>query len=193
MSRGTPSFATALVAFACASGTSAAAEPVRADRLVLDTKAHRLTLYRGRRVLRRYTVGLASKGLGKRRRGDRQTPVGRYRLFAGRASRRFLRFLPVSYPNAEDARRGLERGLITRAQHDAIVRATSKGRMPPQNTKLGGAIGIHGLGQTFSWLPGFLQPLHRVYDGTAGCILLTDDEVRDLERRYEAGAVLVIR
>lgn len=183
-------------------GTAAACAPAlaqsnttaeaRADRLVLDVDAHTLTLYRGQTRLDTYSVGLGSAGVGKRKRGDQRTPLGTYRLFRGRPSK-FHRFLPVSYPNATDAARGLQSGLLTRAQHDAIVDATRRGRMPPQNTALGGAIGIHGLGRSFAMLPRSLQGLHRLFDGTAGCVLVTDDEVDRLAQSYVDGAALVIR
>ena len=48
-----------------------------------------------------------------------------------------------SYPNIEDAERGLRTGLITRAQHDQIVGAI-KEKPVRSYTPLGGLIYIHG-------------------------------------------------
>ncbi|MDF1562534.1 MAG: L,D-transpeptidase [Deltaproteobacteria bacterium] len=169
------------------------APPRLADRLVLDTRESTLTLYEGETRLQRYRVGLGRGGLGKERRGDGKTPLGRYRLMRGRASKSYLRFLPVSYPGVHDAKRGLKSGLIDQATHDRILAAHAKGAMPPQGTKLGGAIGIHGYGQKLSYVPKGLQVFHRFIDGTLGCVLLSDREVQDLEKRYVPGATLIIR
>jgi len=164
--------------------------PRRGDRVVIELKERTLSVFQGEMLLRRFPISLAQGGAGKWKRGDGKNPVGSYRLMKGRASQ-FHRFLPVSYPNAEDARRGLEAGLITPAQAEAILRATRAGRMPPQDTALGGAIGVHGLGRRFPLGP--LQRLHRLFNASEGCFVLTDEEVVELERLYAPGAVLEIR
>lgn len=166
--------------------------PERGDRVVIDTRRHRLTVMAGERVLRTFRVGLAAGGVGKQRRGDRKNPVGTYRLMAGRPSK-FHRFLPISYPGPADARRGLAEGLITPEQAEAILAAHRAGRMPPQDTRLGGQIGIHGIGSALGVRLEPLQALHRLVDGSEGCFVLTDEEVVELERLYSPGAVLEIR
>ena len=74
--------------------------------------------------------------------------------------------LGLSYPDVEDAARGLRDGLISREHHDLIVAAIGKGSRPPWKTALGGEIMIHGA--------------NNGRDGTAGCIALEDDEIREL-------------
>lgn len=178
----------------CAKKPAAPEAPAaRADRLVLDTDKHELALYAGDEHLHTFRVGLGSAEPGKTHRGDHATPIGTYRLMAGRNSSNFYRFLPVSYPNERDAQRGLREGLITQAQYDAIVSATRRGVLPPQNTALGGAIGVHGYGQKLSGIPKKMQVFHRFIDATQGCILLSDAEIDELETMYEPGAVLEIR
>ena len=164
----------------------------RGDRIVIDTRARTLTVFAGKVELRRFPISLAVEGVGKVKRGDRRNPVGTYRLMKGRPSK-FHRFLPVSYPNEKDAERGLALKLITRAQADAIVSTTREGRMPPQNTALGGAIGVHGIGNAAGFDLGPLQALHRFVNVSLGCFMLTDAEVDELERLYVPGAVLEIR
>lgn len=160
--------------------------------MVIDTKQRTLTVYAGDTVLRTFPVSLASGGVGKVKRGDLKNPRGTYRLMRGRASK-YHRFLPVSFPNAEDADRGLAAGLITPAQAAEIRRATRAGQMPPQNTALGGAIGVHGIGRALGVDLGPLQSLHRYFNGSEGCFVLTDAEVRELERLYAPGTPLEIR
>ena len=74
--------------------------------------------------------------------------------------------LGLSYPNVEDAERGLRDGLISRAQHDAIVKAIKRKPTPPQNTTLGGDIYIHGNGASSDW--------------TWGCVALENEDIREL-------------
>ena len=75
--------------------------------------------------------------------------------------------LGLSYPNAEDAERGLRDGLINEEQYNAIVEANKAGIQPPWNTPLGGAIEIHG----------------DQGGGTSGCIAVTND-VMDILWEY---------
>jgi murein L,D-transpeptidase YafK len=86
--------------------------------------------------------------------------------------------LGVSYPNPEDAARGLRDGLITRRQHDAIVAAHRARRMPPQTTALGGLIYIHGNGSSSDW--------------TLGCVALDDEDMKELYTAVERGAPVTI-
>jgi hypothetical protein len=56
--------------------------------------------------------GARPGGTGKRRRGDGRTPLGAYALGAPRASARFGTFIPISYPTAAQATRGLTGGAV---------------------------------------------------------------------------------
>ena len=98
----------------------------------------------------------------KVRLGDRRTPEGWYRL-SDRPWSAFPYALTVSYPGPEDARRGLRDGLITQAQHAAIVAAARADRPPPMETKLGGRILLHGGGRSSDW--------------TLGCVAFDDPDI----------------
>jgi len=56
--------------------------------------------------------------------------------------------------------------LITKAEYEAIAEAIAKKKMPPQTTKLGGEIYIHGGGTDGDW--------------TQGCVALADDDIKKL-------------
>jgi murein L,D-transpeptidase YafK len=85
----------------------------------------------------------------------------------------FYLSLGLTYPNEEDAARGLDAGLITRAQHRRIVGAVRAGRCPPWKTALGGEIFIHGGGTASDW--------------TAGCVALENPEIKELFDSVPAG------
>ncbi len=139
-------------------------ERLRAGHVVVVWKAdRRLGHYVDGALARCLPVGLApsSPPGPKAREGDRKTPEGWYRT-SDKPTSRWYRAIAVHYPGPEDARRGLEAGLVTRAEHDAIVAAVARDEKPPQHTALGGEILIHGGGAS---------------DWTLGCVALEDADL----------------
>ena len=130
-------------------------------------------------------VALARAPGPKRVRGDQRMPEGDYRIAGpARRSRRFHRFIPIDYPSKADAAHALAEGRISREEHDAIVRAHAEGRLPPQETRLGGNLGLHGEGARWR---GDLA-----LDWTEGCIAVTDEAIDLLARRARPGTPLRI-
>src|SRR5215467_3808307 len=125
------------------------------------------------RLAKTYQISLGNNPTGsKRRQGDGATPEGDYYVTHKNASSKFYLSLGVSYPNIADADKGLKEGLITKAEHQAIFAAIRAKTKPPQNTRLGGDIFIHGGGT------GKLFGLVR--DWTLGCVALENDEIKEL-------------
>jgi hypothetical protein len=64
--------------------------------------------------------------------------------------------LRLNYPLLEDAERGLQKGYIDQKMYNKIKKAHEKGKMPPQNTKLGNRILVHGgnWGSIVNWSEG---------------------------------------
>lgn len=87
--------------------------------------------------------------------------------------------LRISYPNSEDARRGLKNKLITKARYLSIVRAIHRCVLPPQNTTLGGSIKIHGgaAGVSSDW--------------TLGCVAMKNADITSLFAQIPQKAVIV--
>jgi murein L,D-transpeptidase YafK len=54
----------------------------------------------------RFAVALGRGGVGKRRQGDRRTPLGTYGLGTPRPSAKYGTFIPIGYPTPEQAARG---------------------------------------------------------------------------------------
>ena len=124
-------------------------------------------------LVKTYHISLGNNPVGsKRRQGDGATPEGDYFITHKNSRSSYYLSLGVSYPNIADADRGLKDGLITKAEHQAIVAAIHAGTKPPQNTGLGGDIFIHGGGT------GKLFGLVR--DWTLGCVALENDEIKEL-------------
>ncbi len=125
------------------------------------------------RLEKTYQIALGNNPSGsKLRQGDGATPEGDYYITHKNARSRFYLSLGVSYPNITDADKGLKEGLITKAEHQAIVGAVRAKTKPPQNTRLGGDIFIHGggAGKLFG----------SVRDWTLGCVALENEEIKEL-------------
>jgi murein L,D-transpeptidase YafK len=154
--------------------------PVEKPRIVVYKKEHKLELYSDKTLLRTYRVGLGfSPVADKQREGDGATPEGDFYIFVKNNKSAYYLSLGVSYPNAEDAARGLRDGLITKAQHDQIVEAIARKTAPLQYTKLGGLIYIHGHGAKSDW--------------TWGCVALENDDIKELYDAVSVGTPVTIK
>jgi murein L,D-transpeptidase YafK len=154
-------------------------------RILIDKARRTLSLFDGERLDRRYSVALGrNASADKAVEGDEATPVGEFYVCAKNPRSRFFRSLCLSYPNAEDAERGLAAGLITIEEHTQIIEAVRARKLPPQHTRLGGEVYIHGQ-------PPRLEP-GAPKDWTRGCIALDDDAMQELYERIELGTPVVI-
>jgi lipoprotein-anchoring transpeptidase ErfK/SrfK len=141
--------------------------PLVNPRIVVSKSKRQLVLYAGGEVVRTYRIALGKNPSDdKVRQGDRATPEGDFYVCVKNARSNFYLSLGLSYPNAEDAERGLRDKLITRAERDAIVRAIRNKRRPPWDTALGGEIFIHGGGTDGDW--------------TWGCVALANTDIKEL-------------
>ncbi len=166
--------------------------PVRASEnveLLISRSSHTLLVKQGNVTLQSFKVAFGSGGKkAKLREGDRTTPKGTYLISNVRTSDRFHLFMQLNYPNMNDAKRALKTKLISRKQYRDILDAQIAGRMPPQNTGLGGAIGIHGIGvETQEKIE-----IHQFADWTQGCIAMRNDEVEALSGYISYGTKVTI-
>lgn len=148
-----------------------------------------LLLKRGEKIEQAFRMASGRGGPGdKRYRGDHRTPVGTYRIVKIKRSSRFHTFLQLNYPNVKDAFYGLRGRRISEYDFDRIVSAHKYGRIPPQDTALGGAIGLHGIG---AFSPRKLD-IHQNINWTEGCVALTNQQIDTLRRFIGIGTKVVI-
>jgi len=81
-------------------------------------------------------------------------------------------------PVADKQREG-DGATPAKAQHDAILEAIRKKKAPPQYTKLGGLIYIHGNGAGRDW--------------TWGCVALEDEDMKELYDAVSVGTRVTIK
>lgn len=157
-------------------------------RIIVRKEARRLVVSVDGREERSYPVTLGrNRAADKAVEGDEATPLGEFYICAKNPRSKFFLSLCISYPNVEDAERGLETDLITPAEHAAILDATARRAMPPQNTRLGGQIYIHGEDPRVAAPAGEL-----VRPGTRGCIALQNSAMQELFDRTTLGTPVII-
>ena len=159
--------AAVLVVFGSSGAFCEPAAKVLADKIIIEKKAHRLTIYSGGKEIKSYTVAIGRGGMGKKlREGDKLTPEGLYRIDKRNPESSYHLSLHVSYPNADD-----------------IAAAARAGVNP------GSDIMIHGARNGFGWF----GRLHTLFDWTLGCVAVTDREIEELWELVPDGTGVEIR
>jgi len=156
-------------------------------RILVAKEARTLDLILDGHVERRYAIALGRNAAAdKSVEGDHATPLGEFYICAKNPRSRYFLSLCVSYPNAEDAERGLAAGLISDEEYRQILGALHAGKMPLQHTRLGGEIYIHGhaLNEADASAP--------QKDWTRGCIALDNSDMRELYDRVDIGTAVRI-
>ena len=139
----------------------------KADRLLVEKAARRLTLFRGATPLKSYHVALGRAPIGpKKREGDYRTPEGAYLIDRRKQDSAFHRALHISYPSPTDTAQARKHGV-----------------------EPGGDIMIHGIRNGLGWL----GALHRTRDWTAGCIAVTNAQIEEIWRAVPDGTSIEIR
>lgn len=165
------------------------------DEPVLALISHDLDamrIYRDGVEVQRTSVGFGQAEGDKARRGDLMTPKGMYFVvvksrgpFTGRWGAYYGgTWIKLNYPNAWDAARGVDEGLITGAQQRSITRAFFDRQLTLQGTALGSGIGLHG------WIEEWPDDGPRGLSW--GCVVL---HLRDTDAVYGAlpeGAMVVL-
>lgn len=178
----------ALLAFAFPFAPVGATAQAGETWLLIDTRQGTLSVMDGERVRRSYrniAIGRAGTTTDKRR-NDEKTPLGEFRIVRIDPDSHFHRFFGFDYPSLEQAERALAAGAIDGRQYLRIRQALREAKAPPQQTALGGYIGIHGVGA------GDPQ-IHEDFNWTSGCIALTNEQVDDLAGWVRLGMRVVVR
>ncbi len=156
--------------------------------LLVDDRSSTLYVYRGHRELERMQpVSLGRAGAAPiRTRGDRRTPTGEFRIDRFNFESPFHIFMGLDYPTPWHVRDALNAGVMSQAEYDDYFAYLRRHGRPPQDTILGGYIGIHGLGQGD-------PDVHRQFHWTQGCVAVTNEQIERLSQLVDIGTRVVIR
>lgn len=155
--------------------------------LRIDTDAATLSVMRGHQVVTEFSnISVGRGGVAAlRTRGDDRTPLGAFRVSWINTASSYHRFFGFNYPTLDQAQQALGQGIIDNETYDAIAKAVYRHRLPPQDTPLGGHLGIHGLGSRD-------LGVHQAFNWTNGCIALTNEQIEALEPWVELGIKVII-
>lgn len=139
-------------------------------------------------MIKTYCIALGDGGPGdKLVSGDHKTPEGEFFITEKRSienpdSTIGSRWIRLSYPNTEDAKRGLKLGLINQNTYNEIIDAITHQQTPPQYTPLGSAVGIHGgdtpaKGRNWTW----------------GSVAMSDSDIEELYTYVQIGTIVIIQ
>ena len=94
--------------------------------------------------------------------------------------------MAIDYPNLDHTQRAFADKRIDPLEYEVLLDALRHGAPPPQNTSLGGHLGIHGLGAGDA-------KVHASYNWTKGCIAVTNDQLEELAGYVRVGTAVKIR
>ncbi|MDP2233324.1 MAG: L,D-transpeptidase family protein [Actinomycetota bacterium] len=154
-------------------------DPLVDPSVRIDKSLRMLTVFSEARPVKHYQVSLGTEPAGdKEAEGDGRTPEGEFYVCTKNSASQYHRSIGLSYPNAEDAERGLASKMISKREHRTIIEAMRHLKQPPWNTALGGEIMIHGGGTRADW--------------TAGCIAISDKDAEELYNALPLGTSVLI-
>lgn len=156
--------------------------------LLVDTNNLTLAVMRGDSLMQKYNnIAIGSNGPTEAKLvSDETTPLGEFKISDINPRSRYHLFLLLDYPTMDHAQRALADGRIAPEEFAAVSNAWLEGELPPQNTKLGGFLGIHGIGN------GSLE-IHRNVNWTDGCIAMTNEEMDELAGLVGVGTRVSVR
>jgi len=159
-------------------------------KLVIRKSQYTMVLYKGDTPVKTYPAAFG-RGYGdgdKQRMGDRRTPEGDFYICTMNHSKRFYKFLGLSYPGLKHAEEGVRSGMISSDEYAMIKKAIEERSSPPWETRLGGAVGIHGRTVVVGDAPRVSFDIN----WTDGCIALDNADVDEIYRVVSLGTPVTI-
>ena len=159
-------------------------------RLVIWKSQYTVTIYKGETPVKTYRAvfGRGYQDGDKRREGDRRTPEGEFYICTMNPSKRFYKFMGLSYPGPRHAEYGLQSRLISFREYALIKKALDERQPPPWVTRLGGAVGIHGRTLDRESAPQSFSDVN----WTDGCIALDNRDVDEIYSVVSLGTPVTI-
>jgi murein L,D-transpeptidase YafK len=166
---------------------NARATPAADVWLSVDTNRLNLAVMQGDTTLKVFeNIAIGSNGPSmNKQRDDQTTPLGEFTITEIRRSQRYQLFMAINYPNLDHTERAYHDQRIDASEYRALRYDLDRGRPPPQNTALGGQLGIHGLGKGD-------MAVHETVNWTNGCIALTNEQLLELSGWVAVGTRVVV-
>jgi hypothetical protein len=166
--------------------------PGEKQLLVVDSQRYQLALFERGKLVQVVEIGLGQGHGPKVEKGDLKTPRGTYFIidkqhgnFGGQWGEYYGGYwIKLNYPGPDDAARGLSQGWIDEDTAAQINDAWSQRKLTPQNTRLGGGVGLHGWAGEWDGRGG----AHLSF----GCVVLHNADMAALFERIQLGARVIL-
>lgn len=146
--------------------------------IVVAKGTHFLELWKNGCKVRSYVISAGILDGDKEIEGDYKTPEGDFYLCKKVPNSAYHLGLGISYPDADDAERGFQQGIINEATYLQIRQQNEAGLTPNWYTPLGGEVEIHGNRQDA--------------DSTRGCIGMRNEDIAELYPEVNVGDRILI-
>ncbi len=157
--------------------------------IVITKSSQNLKVMNGEQIVKQFRIAYGMGGKdSKRIQGDKKTPSGTYKIINFKDDSQFHYFMQIDYPNLLDAWYGYKNQVISADEFKYISTTIKNDNIPPQDTKLGGFIGIHGIGKTNEEK----LAIHHAFNWTQGCIGMTNEEINMLRKYVDIGTRVTI-
>ncbi|MDF2633726.1 MAG: ErfK/YbiS/YcfS/YnhG family protein [Pelosinus sp.] len=156
--------------------------------VLVEKSVNKMTVFYQGKPLKSFLCvsGVNAQG-DKQRQGDNRTPEGQFFITDKELlnNHPYLgqKWMGLSYPDPAHAQKGIDNNLISLNQYQEIVSANDQKVQPPQNTALGGWIGIHG---------GREDLTKEKINWTEGCLALQDKDLEELYKMVQYGTPVII-
>ncbi len=128
--------------------------------ILIDKSDYRLYVYVADTVIKSYPIVLGGNPIDdKLQQGDQCTPEGSFNMRGKYPHKSWSKFIWINYPTTDSWKKH------NKAKADGIL---------PQNAKIGGEIGIHGVPKGTDYM------IKKGVNWTLGCISLTNDDIDEL-------------
>jgi len=157
-------------------------------RIVINRNTFELSLYSDTILVKKYRAVFGRNSQQKSSAGDNATPMGTYKICEILPSHKYWKFLKLTYPNLEDVEAGLANGSINQNEYEKLRFDNNYGDCVNATTKLGGNVGIHGIGA----LNFIFKNLPFVFNWTDGSIAVSNENIDELYNVVTKGTEVVI-
>lgn len=158
--------------------------------IVIDRKNYKLILYADSVEIKKYKVSFGrNNSVNKKSKNDLITPLGTYKICSIDSKTDLYKKFNLNYPNEKDAAEAFKNNYLSYDEYLNILQALQNGECPPNNTRLGADISIHGIGKYDI----IFRNLPFVFNWTNGSIALSNQSIDELSKILEIGTKIVIK
>lgn len=165
-------------------------ETIKNPSIFVDRRNYFLALYADTVLVKKYDAVFGrNSGSNKLSKDDFITPTGKYRICKIDTNFIYYKKLYLNYPNINDAAEALRMSVIDKNEFIAISNSNNNNGCSFENSKLGGNIGIQGIGEyniIFKNLP-------FVFNWTNGSIAVSNENIDELLSVITIGTKVTIK